>query len=411
LFSRPAQSSFCFPLKPPSKNQVQRYLASISISGDYSKGKKKIQIEYFGLLDKYGKDSAEGSAEKNKDIKQLGYGSPYLLVYQEIFPSGKSYRKKAILSTMRIGHGFGHDYRADRVDNTVLAFDSWNSLPQHCKVWDIGAFNKKDSSLLSLGEAGEFFLLRPMIEGVEYYKDLDRIFRTGSLDELDLEKAHSLAEYLAKVHRSKKFEGPGQRDLYARKIRDTVGHGECIFGLSDSYPSQSNDYMRQGELEEIEKKCVTQRWKLKDRSERLSRVHGDFHPWNILFQEKRGKPTSKFELLDRSRGEWGESADDVCALSINYLFYSLRKYGEVRNEFLDLLNSFMETYARSTGDNELSKAMPLFYVFRALVIASPVWYPDLSSEVRRKIFNFSQNILDEGSFDYRKVNNYFRGVN
>ncbi len=260
--------------------------------------------------------------------------------------------------------------------------------------------------MLSLGRGGEFFLLRPMIQGREYYKDLDRIFETGTLEEGDLARANSLASYISKIHKMK-YVGEGQLELYARKLRDTVGHGECIFGLADSYPLHPGEFLREGELEEIEKKCITQRWKLKDRFERLSKVHGDFHPWNILFQEKGRRPSAKFVLLDRSRGEWGEPADDVCALSINYLFYSLRKYGEIKGEFLELFDSFMGTYLNATGDQELQSVMPLFYVFRALVIASPIWYPHLDNKVRRKIFNFAQNILDKGSFDYRIANEYF----
>jgi aminoglycoside phosphotransferase (APT) family kinase protein len=134
-----------------------------------------------------------------------------------------------------------------------------------------------------------------------------------------------MAEYLVKIHRVK-YSGTGRREIYERKIRDTVGHGECIFGLSDSYPRDTLSYLHEDELLEIEKKCVEQRWKLKENDSRLSQVHGDFHPWNILF-DKNPKFPSRFVLLDRSRGQWGEPADDVCALSINYLFYSLRKYG------------------------------------------------------------------------------------
>ncbi len=354
--------------------------------------------------------SPKDDAAKGRDIKGMGYGSPYLIVYRESTSNGKEApEKKAILSTMRIGHGFGHDYRADRVDNMVLSFDTWNSLPQHSRVWDIGAFNRKDSSLLSLGQAGEFFLLRPMVQGKEYYKDLDGIFEAGKLDNKDIERAEALAKYLAKMH-SLKYEGEGARELYARKIRDTVGHGECIFGLADSYPSLPTNYLRNGELEEIEKKCVAHRWKLKDRKERLSQVHGDFHPWNILFDDRSGKFTSKFVILDRSRGEWGEPADDVCALSINYLFYSLRKHREIKGEFQTLFDRFMNTYYQNMNDGGLEGTMPLFYVFRALVIASPLWYPDLTDEVRRKIFNFAENLLDEGKFDYRRVNDYFRSV-
>jgi len=377
----------------PTERQVQKYLQ------DSSKTKgRKIAIEYFGPLSDYGSKEAD----RPKEIKKLGYGLPYLIAYKD---GAKT--KKAILSTMRIGHGFGHDYRADRVDNQVLAFDTWNHLPKHCRVDDLGVFNHSDSSMLSLGNSGEFFLLRKMVAGAEYASDLNRIFDSGTLEQRDVLRARALARYLVEIHKTK-YSGEEKDALYHRKLRDTVGHGECIFGLADSYPLSNLDFLKTDELEDIEKKCVAQRWKLKKYSSRLSQVHGDFHPWNILFT-KNSKNFINFNLLDRSRGEWGEPADDVCALSIYYLFYSIRKYGEIRGEFLELFDEFLNTYTAGASDEVLLEAMPLFFAFRALVIASPIWYPDLSSENRRKIFDFTQNLLDAGSFDRTKLSAYFGG--
>jgi aminoglycoside phosphotransferase family enzyme len=273
------------------------------------------------------------------------------------------------------------------------------------KVQDFGAFDEKDSSMISLGHSGEFFLLREKVSGVEYYKDLDRIFDEEKLEQIDVSRAEALAEYLAKIH-SKKNKNAERKELYVRKIRDTLGHGECIMGLADSYPADTQTYLFKDELESIEKKCVAHRWKLRQRSSRLSQVHGDFHPWNILFS----KNTTFFKLLDRSRGEWGEPADDVCALSINYIFYSLRKYGRVHGPFLRLYSAFIEKYISRTNDLPIFEAMPLFYTFRALVIASPLWYPTLEDETRRKIFNFAENILDAGTFDPSKLNDYLSDV-
>ena len=367
----------------PTIGQVTKYLRQIL-------GDSKIKVTYFGPL------GQSGARTKKESLKTLGYGVPYLVVYRT-----KGKERESIISTMRIGQGFGHDFRADRIDNVVLSFDTWRNLPDHVKAQDFGAFDKKNSEMISLGRSGEFFLLRQKISGVEYYRDLDRIFKEEELHELDVRRAEALAEYLAKIH-SIKNEKPERMDLYARKIRDTIGHGECIMGLADSYPSDTENYLAKYELETIEKKCVSHRWKLRSRSSRLSQVHGDFHPWNILFTEK----SSSFKLLDRSRGEWGEPADDVCALSMNYIFYSLRKYHELHGPFLRLYNSFIEKYIASSKDPAIYEAMPLFYTFRALVIASPLWYPSLEDKTRRKIFNFAQNVLDAGTFDPEKVNDY-----
>jgi hypothetical protein len=46
--------------------------------------------------------------------------------------------------------------------------------------------------------------------------------------------------------------------------------------------------------------------------------------WNVL-----RRPDDAFTLLDRSRGEWGEPADDVSCMAINYLSFSLQARGEL----------------------------------------------------------------------------------
>ena len=105
---------------------------------------------------------------------------------------------------MRIGRGFGHDFRSDRVDNLVMSYDTWNRLPRHCRVQDLGAFKKEDSTMISLGDADEFFILRPMVQCVEYYKDLDRIFYQGNSERNDILRCISLAKYLVVIHRNNK---------------------------------------------------------------------------------------------------------------------------------------------------------------------------------------------------------------
>jgi len=47
-----------------------------------------------------------------------------------------------------------------------------------------------------------------------------------------------------------------------------------------------------------------------------------------------------------------------------------------------------------------------FFAWRALVIASPVWYPALDESLRRKLFDFVQNVLAEKRFDPSRANAY-----
>ncbi len=229
-----------------------------------------------------------------------------------------------------------------------------------------------------------------------------------------------MTSYLAELHSMKKES----RHLYWRKIRDTIGHGECLMGVFDTYPDGTISYE---EIADIEKKCVDWRAKLKPGFKRLCRIHGDFHPGNIWFKEVKsqksevsGKHTQTphpklkggqggvidFILLDRSRGPWGDAADDITALTINYIFFSLNHYGQVQGTYFEALKLFYNEYIQKTGDEELLEVVAPFYAFRGSVVANPVFYPDVSPENRRKVFNFIHGVLDDESFKIEKVNEY-----
>ena len=166
-------------------------------------------------------------------------------------------------------------------------------------------------------------------------------------------------------------------------------------GILDSYPHPYT-LLPPADCEALERAAVTWRWQLRGRAHRLSRVHGDFHPWNLLFEKG-----TEFAVLDRSRGEWGEPADDVSALGINYLFFGLRKSGvaEVAEPFAGLFCAFLDAYLEGSGDWELLEVLPPFFMFRALVIAHPRWYPTLTDATRRALLDFARAMAGTAAFD------------
>lgn len=322
-------------------------------------------------------------------LKRYGYGKPIRLTFR----AGGRLRR-AVLETMSPGP-FGHEHMADRAQAMLWDYDSYRRLPRHVTALDVGAFTGA-GSLFSVAPAREFFVLTDWVEGGGYHLDLERLARTGRLLALDRQRARALARYLVRIHRVRRRD-PG---LYRRRLRELIGHGECIMGLTDSYPARTG-FITEALLRSIEEACNRRRWNLRDRASRLAQVHGDFHPWNILF--RRG---ADFTVLDRSRGEWGEPADDVTALTINYLFFSLRRWGKLRGPFEVLFREFWERYLAASRDRGITETAAPFFAFRGLVIASPLWYPELSVEVRRTIFRFIRNVLAADRFDPAEVNRY-----
>lgn len=322
-------------------------------------------------------------------LKGFGYGSPVFLEYEV---AGK--RQKAVLETMAPS-SFGHDHFSDRAQTILWEHAAFNALPRHCRSVDSGAF-LDSGDLLSTGKTREFFLLTEFVQGDGYYKDLERIKESGVLQEQDIARVLALSDYLADIHQAKK----ASTELYVRRIRDLLGHGECIMGVIDNYPEKF-DFIDQQLLQSIETKCLAWRWKLKKRTQRLCQVHGDFHPWNILFRD-----ATDFTVLDRSRGEWGEAADDIACMTVNYLFISIVKTGKLEGAFEKMFHAFWDNYLTKTNDHEMLEVIAPFYAWRGLVIASPIWYPKLENEVREKIFRFILNVLDAERFEPSAIQRY-----
>ena len=349
---------------------------------------KLISVKELGL-------ESKSKQEEEHEIKGFGYGKPYFVEFE----SGEGELKEVVISTMK-GDGFGHDHFSDRAQILLWQHHAFNTLPRHVKSLDVG-YVTKDGRMESASDAEEFFIVCDKVEGTEYVHDLNRLREGGSLRGVDTERVSAMASYLAEIHAVKSDDA----QLYVRRIRELVGHSECIFGLTDSYPPRS-EVITSEELKEIEKKCIDWRWKLKERTKRLCMVHGDFHPWNVMFREG-----PDFTVLDRSRGEWGEAADDVSAMTINYLFFGLLKTegNELDTDFKELYETFFDVYLEETGDYDILEVIQPFYAFRGLVVASPVWYPNISMATRRKLFNFIQNVLEADEFDYKGVRKYLEG--
>lgn len=332
-----------------------------------------------------------GQKLEHEDLKGFGYGFPFVIE----FAVGTDV-KRVVLETMR-AEGFGHEYPSDRAQVLLLQYSTFNKLPRHVRSVDVGALVPDSGGLATLGKCGEFFILTEFVEGKLYHVDLDTIKETGKTSKLDEQRCLALSDYLVEIHKVRR-EAP---ELYVRRARELVGQGECVMGLLDSYPPDL-DFMSEADLISIERHCVEWRWRLKHKTHRLKQVHGDFHPWNVLFREG-----SDFTVLDRSRGEWGEPADDITAMTINYIFYSLQKYGKLAGVFERLFKLFWGNYLQETGDKEILEVVQPFYAWRGLVVASPVWYPHLETRVRASLINFVKNVLACEKFDLEHVNSYF----
>ncbi len=340
-------------------------------------------------------DAGAGDTEK-----VAGYGRPLRVAIRE--PSGA--RRDLVFHTA-VANEFGHDRRADRADEILLAYDLFRDVPAHVRALDVGAI-RDDGRLVSLRDAGEFYLVTDFADGVLYAHDLRRIAREGSATALDVERCDALARYLVALHAQRLDDVPAWR----RAVRDLVGHGEGIFGMVDGYPADAPGAPPE-RLRAIEERCLAWRWRLRDRSGRLARTHGDFHPFNILFRPPGpGTDGTRLALLDASRGGKGDPADDVVALTVNYVFFALDHPAAWPRGLGVLWRRFFGAYLRASGDEGLLASVPPFLAWRALVLASPRFYPHLAPGARDAILGLAERALDADRFDPAWAEDLFAGA-
>ena len=322
-------------------------------------------------------------------MKGFGYGKPLLIVYEV---AGQ--RREAVLSVMK-GDKYGHQFYWDRAAILMFQYETSARMEAHVRPVGLG-YVDGDDVLVPVDRPKEFFILNEKLEGRDYFHNLERI-RSGDFRESDVETAREFARWMARVHSAKLDDV----HLYYRRVRNLIGSSECILGLIDEafphpYAPFGDDRFRA-----LEKRLIDWRWKLKEYAHRLSAVHGDFHPWNVLVTDD-----GRFSVLDRSRGEWGEPGGDLATMAINYLLWSLYEHDRLDGPWETLYRAYFEEYLDRTGDTQVLEVLAPFFVFRGLVIASPEWYPDHPEPVRRGLMNLIVNVLDDPVFDWENINKY-----
>jgi hypothetical protein len=323
--------------------------------------------------------------------KAAGYGVPIRI---DVDDDG---RPRTFILHGTSANQFGHDRRADRAAELLLAADTYGSIPGHVPALDVGAF-RRDGTSISLADSGEFYLLTEYVPGAPYALDLRRIAQTRVAEGADLERVRIMVDYLVRLHRRE----PQRAAAYTRSLRDLLGSGEGILGIVDGYPADTNRPIT-SRLERIEKRALAWRWRLKQQVARPTRIHGDFHPFNVLFDGG-----GSLHVLDASRGCLGDAADDVSCMAVNFVFFALEDASAWRAAFRPLWREFWTSYLERSRDQDLLAAVAPFLAWRLLVLACPVWYPNLSDDARERLLELAESALGVDHFDPELAEAVFR---
>lgn len=274
-------------------------------------------------------------------------------------------------------------------------------IPDHIDSFDVSGYTK-DNKLVSLGDVNEFFQIVEVAHGTAHSADFQRIKDSGKLAGDDLEKTRILSDYLVKLH-GEKFKGSPEetRSIRRRHSRDALGHGEMMIGVVDTYPDDFK-FISKRELTEFICSAAKFREEIKDVPFVPCRMHGDFHPANIMFNG------NKLTVLDCSRELYGDPADDLTTLAINYIWFAVMQSGSFSGPFAEMFDVFWNSYMKKTKDELIQRTAGIYFAFRGVVVAHPVFYSAQTDEVRRTMIRFVSNVLSDGRFDPVKIKDYLR---
>ena len=297
--------------------------------------------------------------------------------------------------------GFSHDFLADRAKVFVTQHEMAKHIPGHIDSFDVSGYTKK-GQLVSVGDSVEFFQVVEVAHGSSYSADFQRIKEAGKASKDDISKAKMLGDYLARLHTKKMKADPEDiKSVRRRHLRDCIGHGEMMVGVIDTYPDDYK-FISRREMDELICAASVYREKVKDTPFTPCRIHGDFHPGNIIFEGK------KLRLLDASREVFGDPADDVICLAMNYIWFAVMQKGVFDGPFKGLFDAFWAAYFNKSGNEHILITAGVHMAFRAVVVAHPVFYSAQTDEVRRKMIGLTMKVLKSGRFDTGRINEYLR---
>ncbi len=274
---------------------------------------------------------------------------------------------------------YGEVLAADRERELAWRLEGYQLFPGHAGCLAIGEFDPAGKPMLR-GNARSF-VIEEWVPGEPLWQRL-----LAYADDADRERVDSdvvqLARHLGRIHVP--IEGE-QRTLYARALRDTLI--TPVLRLLDAY---DRDEPSEEQRPDFEMGFISWYARLRERGDRLRRVHHDYHPWNIFIDGDDVK------VIGARLPGYGEPSDDVASILANFLWFSYLTLGDFGGVYEWAFDRFIEQYVEVSEDASCCTYASPFLAKRLLVFLNRVYYPDVPAHVREHLRGLLGVLLDRG---------------
>jgi len=113
-------------------------------------------------------------------------------------------------------------------------------------------------------------------------------------------------------------------------------------------------------------------------------------------------------LADDGGSDGADPAIGQACMAVNFVFFALGDAAAWRAAFRPLWCEFWDRYLARSRDRELLSVVAPFLAWRLLVLACPIWYPNLPKPARERLLQFAESALDTDCFEPTSADEVFR---
>lgn len=257
--------------------------------------------------------------------------------------------------------------------------------------------NKRPEMLPEIGDDTEVYQIQEYGgEGKNYFDMLGKKASKTHIDEEDKLEIDKVVEFIANIHKIKPKTKSKEKlnAMYNDYLRSVIGHPEYMLLLLQRVPDDS-PVLRPKDQHALLSLMLENMHYFKNRSERISAMHGDFWGGNVFFRDD-----GSLFAIDYSRMPWGDPGFDIGIWMSQYMI----KYHMTKSDyFKELGDYFLGQYIKKTGDRGVINTMVYGISVPSIIYSHPKSVPGIENHARQSFYNHTIDMLRKREFYWEDI--------